>query len=487
MLLKLAQISKSALKSQVVRNLIGERAFDAAASLAPTGQSGGGLLSKIFNGALKFVGFLLSAACGFIAWSATTLVDIVVEAYFEIKYFDWNQTDKDLEAEIKASNIAIVGALGGLTGTGLVWLTGIAVAGGLTVKFPVLAGQIALRLAEEGGDEIRGELVNLLTTTRQSIIKGLILGGLLTLRKLRWFGLAPVTQEKPPWTIAEAIDKLVEKIPNDYLEAFVRGFLDRVEESLIEMGYVIAFTVDDYYASQRTAAQDLQTRTLSITPDRSVPDERFIVQADQPGLIHTVQSALVNHNLVHNRDVGQIVGQTYDDWYKSKPFRRSMTVYFFAKPKPPWVMPDGKRAQKAEITIPDPKPGLNWQEIKLACNPYLWGPIIAQWDLDNGRCLKVFAATKAEAVKKLKEILPLTTANPVKPIFFGEPDDDTTPPELKRKPRQMYPAYANLTIRESVPGTGNAWLAYQKNKEASKTRIELYHDAEPPDFIPIPA
>jgi hypothetical protein len=73
MLLRLAQISKSALKSQVVRNLIGERTFDAAASLAPTGQSGGGLLSNIFNGALKFVGFLLSAACGFIAWSATTL------------------------------------------------------------------------------------------------------------------------------------------------------------------------------------------------------------------------------------------------------------------------------------------------------------------------------------------------------------------------------------------------------------------------------
>jgi len=61
---------------------------------------------------------------------------------------------------IKAALIA--GAFGRLAGTGLIWLAGIGVSVGLAFKFPVVASRVALAIAEEGGQEIRSALINLI-------------------------------------------------------------------------------------------------------------------------------------------------------------------------------------------------------------------------------------------------------------------------------------------------------------------------------------
>ena len=107
-------------------------------------------------------------------------------------------------------------------------------------------------------------------------VKSALIGGLLTARRLELFGLKPVTNARKPWTFADAIDNFVEKLPSASMRAFANQFIDAVEDSVIEMGYVIAYTIDDFYLAQRTATESDQQ------PDRTVeilPNEEEVVQA----------------------------------------------------------------------------------------------------------------------------------------------------------------------------------------------------------------
>jgi hypothetical protein len=479
---QLLNIARSALKSRQVRTLIGERTYDAAAALTQPEGSQTGILQKIFNIGAKFVGFLVSGVFYAIAWSFSTLWEILVEAYFEIKYFDWNQTDKELQSQIDSNNQRIANAFGQLVGGGVVWLTGIAVSSALTVKFPVLAGRIALELAEEGGGEIKGLLGNLIVSTRQAVVSSLILGGLLSLRKLRLFGLAPVNQERAPWIISEKIDEKVESITDNVLRSFVQGFLDQIEESIIEMGYVVAFTLDDFYASQKAAQSEEPTRTIIITPNKDAEDEQLSLTGSQSAIEQSLQTTLATHTLVYNRDVGQIVGSHYDDWYRAKPFRRCLKLVFHDKQEPPYVV-NGKASMTAELTVPDPLPGLSWEKIKRACEPFTWGPIMLTQKLDNGRKFQVNVTTVSEGKQLINRLLNLTTAKPEGIPFKTEPDQDNLAPELKIKPNLVYPAYGTLIVRE--PTYDGTSITYKKNKE-SATRFELWTTQQPENFKNLP-
>jgi hypothetical protein len=476
------QILRTSLKSKEVREKIGTRLYDASAALTQN-DSEPGLLQRIFNIGAKFVGFLIKTVFFAVQWTFTELWEIAIEIFYEIKYFDWNQTDAELKQQIDSNNQRIAQAFGSLIGAGLVWTTGIAIAGGLSFKFPVLAGRVALALADEAQAELRGQLGSLIVTTRQAVISSAILGGLLTLRRLKVFGLQPITKPRDPWILADKIEEKVQSIDNSLLRSFTTGFLDQLEESIIEMGYVVAMTVDDFYAAQKAAQIDDNERTILITPDSQNNDERLILQGGQTGLIQTLQSTLATHVLVHNRDVGQIVGQNYDDWYRAKPFRRNLTLIFKDKDTPPYIK-DGKTYKTVTINVPDPKPGLSWEKIKLACEPFTWGPIKVEQKLDNGRKFVINVASLAEGKRVITRMLTLTTAKPQANIRSSQPEQDNLPPDLKIKPTLVYPAYGTLLIREfNYNSQANT---YQKNKE-SATRFDLWTETQPDNFRNLPA
>ena len=198
--------ARDSLASNVARQLAGDRILDLADSFSEENQ--GGIIKKVFSFGKKLVGFVFGALTNFISWSFSEIWDLVVEAYFEIKYFDWNQTDAEIKTQLEQNDSIITSALGRLAGTGLVWLTGIAVSTGLSFKFPVLAGRVALELAEEGGQEIRSALSNLIIASRNVAIQNALLGGLLTARRYRLFNQQPVNKEKKPWTFAEKTAQL---------------------------------------------------------------------------------------------------------------------------------------------------------------------------------------------------------------------------------------------------------------------------------------
>ncbi|MBD2090976.1 hypothetical protein H6F67_14060 [Microcoleus sp. FACHB-1515] len=472
------------MQSQVVRNLIGERTIDIFADLtAPEteeqDENQNPIRRWLVGLAKRLPGFILSIFERAVSWLLSNAWSIIVESAHTIANFDWNQTDVSLQREILNNNVQIAGALGQTLGTGSVWLASVALATGATLKFPVLGGRVALALAEEGGEEIRGQVVNLLTATRGALARNAVLGTMLTLRRLRLFGLAPITQQREPWTIAGAIEERIESIDNELLRAFVENFVEGAADAIIEVGYVVSYAIDDYYSSARLANETLlgEERAVKLIPDRNNEEEFITLRGPQELLKQNVQTAITTHAWVHNRDLGQLVGQPAEDWVRAGMQRRKLTIVFKSKQQPPWKAAPGQpRVKECTYTIPDADLGLTWQRIKTAASHYTWGPFLAYANLDNGRQMAVYGATEAEAERKLRELKTLTNAEILTLSVSQEKDRH---PGLRKQPIEMYPAYATLLIRRSTAeATGTNDLS-GNNYAQELRRMELWPDSEP--------
>lgn len=477
-------ISRGTLRSRVVREIIGERVIDIFKSLTESEQQGeGGIFRWVTGFAARVVGFVVSIARRAIGWLLRNLWEIIVEATFSIATFDWNQTDAAINSAINQNNIQVAGALGDLLGTGSVWLVSIGIAGAAALKFPVLAGKVALALAEEGGEELRGQIVSFLTVARNAVVRNLILNGFLTLRRLRLFGLSPITERREPWTIAEAIENRVDSIDNEALRLFVDQFLESATEAILEVGYVVSYAIDDYYNASRMANESMlgENRIVKIQPDRRVENETIVIQGPQQLTKQSIQTAITTHRWVHNRDLGQLVGQPAEDWVRAGMQRRKLTIVFKSKEQPPWIGNE-ERCKEATYTIPDAKIGLTWHEIKAAANRWTWGKYRATATLDNGRQMAVHGATEAEAERKVRELMTLGTAELLTLSVTEEKDRH---PGLRKEPTEMYPAYATLLIRRSTADrTGNTDLS-GTNFRDDRIRIDLWPTSEPEDLPPL--
>lgn len=479
--MSLINIAQNSLKSRVVRELVGERVIDIFDSLTTREDDGaGGLLKSLFSLGKKLVGFVVGAALSAGRWLLSNVWDIFLEAAFEVAFFDWNQTDRALVQSIENNNLSIIGAAGELLGSGSVWLASIAIAGLATLKFPIIAGKVMLDLAEEGGEEIRAQLSGFLSVVRNNLTRNAVLGSFLTLRKLRLFGLAPVMENREPWTIAGAIEQKVESIDNKALQTFVENFLEGATESLIEIGYVVSYSIEDYYRSQKMAQQTQfgQERGVRLAPNRDNDDEFTVLTGPQTLIKPQIEAAITGHRWIYNRDVGPIVGSPAEDWLRAGVQRRKLTIIFKSKPNPPWVAVPGEPSMKqTTATIPDAKVGLTWQDLKSKARPYTWGRFRATANLDNGRQMALYGASPQEAETALRSLLSLSTAEILTLSVTEEKDRHV---DLRKEPRQMYPAYATLLVRKgTAERTGTTDLSGQDYKQELR-RMDLWLDSEPP-------
>lgn len=472
-------LSRNTLKSQVIREFIGERTLDIFTSMGGQRSGGSGFLSGLLNLGGRFSGFLLSVAARGLAWLGRNAWEIFVEASIEFFTFNWNQTDEAIRQQIEGNNIQLSAALGQLAGTSAVWIASAGIAGLASLKFPVIGGQVALAIAREGGEEIRSSLQSFLLQARDIMTRNTVMSGFLTARRLRLFGLAPIDDQREPWSIAEWVEDRVQDIDNPRLRAFVEGALDGALEAVIEVGYVVTNTIDDYYATQRLANNAAlgEQRKVLLTPNVAAPDENLILRGPQTLIQSTVQTALVQHQLVHNRDVGQIVGQPAGDWIRAGVQRRVLTIVFKNKSEPPWTLASGERIKQVTLTIPDCRMGLTWAEIKAAARPFTWGRYRATANLDNGRKLKVGGATEGEATTTLRRLALLQSAEILTLSVTEEKDRH---PFLVKRPEQMYPAYATLLIRRRVSGDVGLVDMEGQGWRNEMIRIDLWPETEPP-------
>lgn len=467
-------ISRDSLTSNVIRNFVGERTFDNFAALNTTNS--GNIISKIFNAITKFGGSLLKAAFSFIEFSFTGLYEMLVEVSYEIAYFDWNSTDAEIKQEIDQANQQIVQQFGQLVGSGTVWLASIAISASLTIKFPVLAGRVALALAEEGGQDLRGRLTGFLSNTTQTVIKSALLGSYLYLRRQT---KGKQTQNKKPWILAEKIEEKIQAIPNKTIKNFTQGFLDGAFDSILEIGYVVAFTLDDYYAVAREANNQIiePVRTVQVFPDANT-EESIIIEDSQENVESSINNYLGNQNLISNRDIGTVVGQPYDDWYGLTPQGRRLILEYNAKEKPPFYTEEGKQTKRVQISIPDVKASLSWNDLKYTLLKFTWGNYLARGVFENRRQMSVWGATEAEAKNTLLSLAKLSTQSLIQ-VSVSHPEIQN--PKRKKKPTLVYISFANLLIRKPTLGATDYALIDGQNQRMARTRLELWRDEAPPN------
>lgn len=478
---------RTALKSRVVRELVGERTVDFFAYLTTDekDESGGGIISTVIKIGTKLVGFATSILFSVGRWLLRNLWDIILTVSFEIAYFDWAQTDEQIQRQMESSNVQIAAAAGELLGVGAIWLASIGLAGLATMKWPVIAGKVLLDLAEEGGDEIRAELRGFLTSVRNALARNIVMGTFLTARQLRLFGLRPIEREREPWTIAGQIEERVESIPSQVLQTFVENFLEGATDALIEVGYVVTYSIEDFYRSQAMAnrGQLGPDRGVKITPDERKNDEFVIITGPQELAQQQVETVLNQHRFVHNRDLGQLVGMPARDYLRGGVQLRKLEMVFKSKQQPPWIAPPGEEAIKeVSYSIPEVEHGLTWNELKLAGRPWLWGRHYCNANLEGGRKMRVHGATADEAEEKLRELAALSRLN-ILTISTGE--ERERPNTLKKYSTRMYPAYATLLVRRpTYDQRGISDLSGQTYSQ-EEIRIDLWPDTEPPGVVAV--
>jgi len=469
-----------------------------ASAITTTGS--GGLLETIFNGAVRFGNFLISAISSAISFSFTKLWSWIVGGVQFIYNFDWNMSDTAIDKQIEGLWNSFGGILGGAAGRTIGWIScGLVPAASIFTFNQSLGTHLLLEVGEQAIDEM-------LDAASEVINAGFRMGAQATFlwlykdvrRALKdpnnifGQGLRAVLGGKTvdnwgtgeSWTIAKAVEKKVESIPNVFWRNFTEEMLEEGSEACIEAGYAVAGGIDAWLAQQ--AMQNVSVlgtdRTVEITPDRSAPDERIILSGPEAVLRPAIVQVMATHQMLGNRDVGVLInGNPVDDTITPGVQERRLVIEFKEKTAPPWVMPSGKRARRRQITVFDVKRGLTWEEVKFAAKQYTSGQRLVNARLDNGHQMQCYASTENEGLQKIKELLKLSTAEL---LPNGVRDSGYVNPTARRRslPYLVYPSKAVLVWkRRSADLDGREDIAGQLWEE-QRLEFDLWPDSEPADM-----
>jgi hypothetical protein len=423
---------------------------------------------------------LVSGAVQLLSFSWTKLWGWIVGGVTFITNFNWNITDEDINQQIEGLWNSFGGILGSAAGRAIGWIgCGLVPAAAIMTFNESLATHLLKEVGEQAIDELldaAAEVVQagfrmgvqtsflwLYKNVRRALKDpnnpfGMALRGIVGGKTVDEWG------KGESWTIASSIENAIESIPNAFLKNFVEEAWEEGTEACIEAGYAIAGGIDAFLAEQAIANNNVlgRERIVEITPDRTVPDERIVLSGREAVLGPNIVSVLATHQMFGNRDVGVLInGSPTDEYIRPGVVERRMIIEFKEKPTPPWVMPDGKRARKRQITIFDIKRGLTWEEVKLAAKPYSSGQILVTAQLDNKQQMQANGATANAALRKIEELLKLSTAellpNGVRESSYVEPTS-----RRQAQPYIVYPSKAvlvwkkkstDLSGREDLTGT----------------------------------
>jgi hypothetical protein len=443
-------------------------------------SSNKGFLESLWDGASRFVGFLISGAVQLLSFSWTKLWGWIVGGVTFITNFNWNITDEDINQQIEGLWNSFGGILGSAAGRAIGWIgCGLVPAAAIMTFNESLATHLLKEVGEQAIDEMldaAAEVVQagfrmgvqtsflwLYKNVRRALKDpsnpfGMALRGIVGGKTVDEWG------KGESWTIASSIENAIESIPNAFLKNFVEEAWEEGTEACIEAGYAIAGGIDAFLAEQAIANSNVlgTERIVEITPDRTVPEERIVLSGREAVLGPNIVSVLATHQMFRNRDVGVLInGSPTDQYIRPGVVERRMIIEFKEKPTPPWVMPDGKRARKRQITIFDIKRGLTWEEVKLAAKPYSSGGILVTAQLDNKQQMQANGATANSALRKIEELLKLSTAellpNGIRESGYVEPTS-----RRQALPYIVYPSKAvlvwkkkstDLSGREDLTGT----------------------------------
>ncbi len=445
-------------------------------------------LEKLINGFNGFVGFISGGIFKGLDFGGDLVVKTVQwlwQSHAKISSFNWNASDKELEAMIKAEQTRGFSALGNFFGKLFGFVVTLGLGYGISLSIPVVGGAalartVAIKVISQQGGEVVQSFALAASQVLGSLTNQALISGYINIRKAINGGKA--TEGGVDMSFSARFERQLEGIKDDNWRAFASSASDEFVDTFWENGMIIAQEIDAAYAQAKLAneAAKGKKRSVRLKPNKDVKEE-LVITGTQSEIETETLSALNNYRLIANRDVGQIVGMPAEDFVSAKPLRRQLTLVFKGKKEPPWRN-GNKRAKEITVTIPDVVVGLTWRKIKLAAKPYVWGKFRATAHLDNGRQMVVYGSTKSIAEKTLKNLALLSTAKILSLNVTEEVDKKNI--AMKKEPVQVYPAHATMLIRRPTTGEGREFLDGSKMLEDS-IRIDLWPKEEPKGIPPL--
>jgi len=215
--------------------------------------------------------------------------------------------------------------------------------------------------------------------------------------------------------------------------------------------------------------------------------ERIVLRGRSELLKPVITELLAMHQLIDNRDVGQIIGRVVasDEKIRAKPMPLMMTIQWSSIAEPPF----NKAKTEASYDIPDVKrSALDWEKIKQVAggaNGYMWGRFRATAQLSNQRQMQVYGATGEEAEERLLAMATLSEAT-IETLTTAEEKKvgrRAKHKKLYKETTRVYPAYVSFLHQEKLLGENDAGVATLQGIYAkSDAKLPLWTSTKPYDF-----
>ncbi|MEH2130125.1 MAG: hypothetical protein V7K86_05600 [Nostoc sp.] len=344
-----------ALESRLVRTEIGERVVQ---GLELTSQSGGDSVfdkaGKFLGGLLSLDGFVVSKIFGLVAFDWNGFWGWLFSTATSIFNFNWNASDEELDAPIKAGFTQLAGTLGQTLGQ-VVGYTACGFLPGVVIfSFnEALGTQVLTKVSEKFVEGFFQNLGLLLTQALQVGVQALIVGTYKNVRKIikstssfikSNFGGSALTNaidawgsaNSKPWSFAGEVKKFEEFVfgKEGAKAIFGQQLIQQATQSCIEAGYVVTNSVDSALAQQALANEVInvlgQEKYVEITPNKSVPTETIIIGGQEEVLKGQIVQTLVTHKQFAGRDLGVVYGQLQAE-IPERRYRPEVVLKFYKK------------------------------------------------------------------------------------------------------------------------------------------------------------
>lgn len=473
-------------------------------------EVGGRVAKALTWGNLR--GFLVGAILAQIPqmfFSLTNLWTMFTSAAINLYYFDWNAPDSRLDAQAKQSWQVFGSLLGGTAGQALGYFACGIVPGSSLMAFDE---RLAMHVLREVGQEAFEELSYQFSYALQLTMRNLARQSAHWLYKgaRRWlkepgnpfaralFGsrTEQVQQQwgaenAQSWSFAMEVEEQVERIPSQFWQNFTEEMIEEFIDSCIEAGYVVAQSIEGYYA-ERKAAEALQAanhKIVEITPNKSNDAEKIVLAGPEAEIRGQIPSILAHHQMIEDRDLGQLVGQPLDDYIRPRPFEDLRLQFkLYSLSSPPYARRGNDRLVEVNVQISDvERSKLDWERLIAVCggrNGYLWGRYRAHAILTNGRPLTCYGGTPDEAKDRLRAFLTLSDAE-IRTISVTEEIKEAARlenPKLYKETTRVYPAYVTIINRERLIAFDRGQRSREGNFIDKRARIDLWRQTKPADF-----
>lgn len=447
--------------------------------------------------------------------SFVNLLGAAVQAGSFIYNFDWNISDRQIDAKFESLKLIMAGYAGEVLGSAVGYLVCGVLPSAAIMSFNEPLGYYLLKeVGEEALDEFASNMAAFLNFGFRATAATLTYTAFKNTRKAiklftspsnprrrqlaeKIFGNRLVKaidqwgeENSKPWSFRTFFEGQVESIEDPLQREFTEEFTEEFADACVEAGYIVATGLDTWVLQQQSEQEQQQQEQsiIEIQPNRDVPNETFIFQGSSSDIRTQAINALNNYNVMEARDVGAWVGEPLVDSIRKPPKDIAITILFRGASQPPWKNPDGSRAKRTQITIPNViRSKIDWRKIKKATgslNGYLWGNHWVQAILDDGNKIEFYAANETEGEQVLDNLLDFTNAELLTLNIQEEKRKGARKKydQLFKRTTRVYPAHLVVVNQIKLLTQDRGKATTRGYKEHRQLKFPLYTNDKPLDF-----